>query len=181
MATFVGVGESGVTHDVFAYAADGTVWNGSSFVAWVNGSFATYRVTATEQGTSGRFYATLPANTYQWELRVRAGTLADSEVVWAENVDRVDEILDELAELQTALEVGETVYTLYITSGDGRRASGATVSISTDEAGTNVIAAGVADSTGKLALPLPDGTLYVWARHSKFTFDNPTEITIPEA
>jgi len=81
-------GATGITHDFFCYDSTGKVWNGSAFVTWADVDYATYRVTATERGTSGTFTGTAPAGTSQWEMRVRAGTLAASYVVWAEKGPR---------------------------------------------------------------------------------------------
>jgi hypothetical protein len=83
----VGYGATGVTHDFFAYNASNQVWNGSAFVAWVDANYATYRITATESGTSGRFTGNTPdAATTRYELRIRSGTLAGSGVVWEESI-----------------------------------------------------------------------------------------------
>ena len=79
-------GASGTTHDFFCYDATGQVWNGSAFVAWDDDDYATYRVTATERGTSGTFTGTEPTGTASWEMRVRGASLAASYVVWAEQV-----------------------------------------------------------------------------------------------
>jgi len=174
---FVGMGDTGVDHDVNAENAAGAVWNGTAYVPWDDDDFEDYRIPATEKGTSGEFLATLPAGTVRWKLRVREATLADSVVVHEELVSRDVEILAAIAALANS---GETVFTLYITSSDARRAAGATVTITSDEAGTLPVFTGITDANGKLLAPLPDGTYYVWARHSRFAFDNPTEITVPE-
>lgn len=79
-------GASGTTHDFFCYDDTGQVWNGSAFVAWVDANYATYRVTATERGTSGTFTGADPDGTQSYEMRVRSGTLAGSYVVWAEQI-----------------------------------------------------------------------------------------------
>lgn len=78
----IGYGTSGTTHDFYCYNQSGQVWNGSAFVTWVDGNYASYRVTATETGTSGRFTGTAPAGTANYELRVRGASLAQSYVVW---------------------------------------------------------------------------------------------------
>jgi len=79
-------GATGVSHDCFCYDAAGLVWNGTTFVAWVDANYAAYRVAATERGTSGTFTATEPDGTMRWEMRVRGASLAASYVVWAETV-----------------------------------------------------------------------------------------------
>lgn len=79
---------TGVSHDFFFYDATGLVWNGTTFVAWVDANYAAYRVAATERGTSGTFTGTAPAGTARWEMRVQSGTLAGSYVVWADDGPR---------------------------------------------------------------------------------------------
>jgi hypothetical protein len=68
--------DSGLTVDYFAYNASGSVWNGSAYVAWADGDFATYRIAATEVGTSGRYSGTLPSDAVTFELRERGVTAA---------------------------------------------------------------------------------------------------------
>ncbi len=80
-------GATGVLHDCFCYNDAGLVWNGTAFVAWVDANYLTYRVAATERGTSGTFTATEPAGTSIFELRVRGASLAASYVVWAESIE----------------------------------------------------------------------------------------------
>lgn len=72
------------SHDFVAYDAANQVWNGAAFVAWVDADYAAYRVTATEQGTSGRYVGNEPAGATHYELRVRGATLALSYVVWTD-------------------------------------------------------------------------------------------------
>ena len=72
MADMVGYGSSGLDHDFFAYNSAGDVWNGAAFVTWSDVDFASYRITATEQGTSGRFKASPPADAVSYELREQA-------------------------------------------------------------------------------------------------------------
>lgn len=75
---------SGQLYDFNCFDTDGSVWNGSAFVAWADGDYLAYRVPATEAGTSGRFTATAPTGTARWEMRLRGATLAISYVVAAD-------------------------------------------------------------------------------------------------
>jgi hypothetical protein len=88
----LGYGESGTDHDFFVYDANGDVWNGSAFVTWVDGDYQTYRVAATEVGSTGRFEDADVSGAANYELRERAATLADSVVVWTEDVVTKTEI-----------------------------------------------------------------------------------------
>lgn len=97
MALMVGYGISGSTHDFFAYDASGNVWNGAAFVTFSAGSYTTYRVTATETSTTGRFTGTLPTDAVAYELRLRSGTLAGSVVVsFVEDVTNTSVIVSQL-------------------------------------------------------------------------------------
>jgi hypothetical protein len=79
----IGYGDPTVLYDFFAYNAAGQVWNGSSFVAWADGNYTTYRIAASQVGTSGKFVATAPSGMAHYEMRERAVTLAASYPVWA--------------------------------------------------------------------------------------------------
>lgn len=81
----IGYGQSGTTHDFFAYNSSGSVWNGAAYVTWSDGDYATYRITAIEVGTTGRFTGTAPASAVTYELRERGATLALSYVSWTDS------------------------------------------------------------------------------------------------
>ena len=55
----------------------GQIWNGSSFGAYATASYATYPITAAEQGTASGFYtATMPSSTagsYSVEAKLQSG------------------------------------------------------------------------------------------------------------
>ena len=77
----MGHGPTGVAHDFFVFDSNYNVWNGSGFVPWNDADYVSYRVAATELGTSGRFISFNPIGTSYYELRIRGGTLAASTVV----------------------------------------------------------------------------------------------------
>ncbi len=53
----------------------------------------------------------------------------------------------------------------------------ATVWVSTDSVGTNIVARGTTDQNGQITFQLDDGTVYVWSAKSGYTFVNPdTEV-----
>lgn len=81
----IGYGISGNTHDFFCFNSSGQVWNGSAFVTWADGDYVSYRVTATEVGTTGRFTGTAPSGTETYELRERGASLALSYVTWTDD------------------------------------------------------------------------------------------------
>lgn len=68
--------------DFFCRNATAQWWNGSAFEAYNAANIATYRIAATESpASSGLYEATEPTGTVEFELRVRAATLADSYIV----------------------------------------------------------------------------------------------------
>lgn len=85
---FVGKITPGSTVDLFAYDADGDLWNGSAYVTPPLSAAdpMAYRVAVTEKG-DGRAYATLPADAATYELRERAATYGTSYVVWVGTVE----------------------------------------------------------------------------------------------
>lgn len=57
-------------------SAVGTIWNGAAFAAYNSANYATYPITATEQGTSGYYVANMPAavaGIYNVLAKVQAG------------------------------------------------------------------------------------------------------------
>lgn len=104
----IGYGTSGTTHDFFCYNAAGQVWNGSTFVTWADGDYASYRVTATEVGTTGRFTGTAPSGTETYELRERGASLALSYAVWTENLQVKNEV-DKIPRAAAAITAGGDV------------------------------------------------------------------------
>jgi hypothetical protein len=92
--TLIGYGKSGVTHDFFAYNANGAVWNGTAFVTPAAADFATYRIAAAETATGSRRYVgTAPAGAIWYELRRRGASLAASSVVYEDEVEGAAELI----------------------------------------------------------------------------------------
>lgn len=89
-SVFVGSDTTGLAASrcVFAYDADGSVWNASTS-AWAGAPAAAadptaYRISVTEVGGTGRYYAELPAGTVFTELRKAEATVGASTVRWDE-------------------------------------------------------------------------------------------------
>ena len=81
------IGDSGISYDSFFYNAANEVWNGTVFVAWADVDFASYRVAATETGTSGEFpVPTPPTGATRYVMRERGATLALSYKAYADNL-----------------------------------------------------------------------------------------------
>jgi len=83
-----GYGDTAELYDFYAYNAAGQVWNGAAFVNFANGDYVSYRIAATQLGSSGRFQAAAPAGTFSYEMRLRGASLAASYVVWTERGPR---------------------------------------------------------------------------------------------
>lgn len=86
----IGYGTSGTAHSFYAYSASGQVWNGAAFEAWNAANYLTYRITATELASSGRFTGTTPTGTLSYELRVNGASLALSVPVWESDPQATD-------------------------------------------------------------------------------------------
>jgi len=69
------------------------------------------------------------------------------------------------------------VYTL-ISSVDSSPIASATVWVTTDQAGTNVIASGTTDTNGEVTFYLDTGTYYVWREKAGWNFTNPDTETV---
>lgn len=114
----IGYGTSGTTHDFFCYNAAGQVWNGSAFVTWADGDYASYRVTATEVGTTGRFTGTAPSGTETYELRERGASVAASYVVWTDDQKLKDDAATAVSQTSDiAAEVWDAPYASHVTTG----------------------------------------------------------------
>ena len=57
----------------------------------------------------------------------------------------------------------------------GTPIDGAAVWVTTDSAGTDVIASGTTNDSGEVTFYLDAGTKYIWRSRSGFNFDNPDE------
>jgi len=66
----------------------------------------------------------------------------------------------------------EWTYTL-TDSVTGALIDGASVWVTTDAAGSNVIASGTTNDSGQVTFYLDAGTRYVWRSRSGYSFDNP--------
>jgi hypothetical protein len=94
--TATGRGVSGGSYDFFRFNEAGQVWDGSAYVDLVEIDYQDYRIAATEVSTTGWFTASLPSGPGWYDMRIRAGTWADSHLV-AYGYDRESEIQDAVA------------------------------------------------------------------------------------
>lgn len=86
------IGDSGISYDFFFYNADNEVWNGTAFVTWSDVDFASYRVAATETGTSGEFpVPTPPTGATRYVMRERGATLALSYKTYTHDLKLSDD------------------------------------------------------------------------------------------
>lgn len=63
-------GATGASYNFRCYNASNQVWNGSAYENYSAANYVSYRVTATEQGTSGDYTGTEPALCVFYELRI---------------------------------------------------------------------------------------------------------------
>lgn len=82
----IGYGTSGRSHDFFVFNLSGSVWDGAEFVTWLDANYASYRISATETGSSGRFTANDISGASYYDMRERGATLSLSYIVWSDDV-----------------------------------------------------------------------------------------------
>lgn len=68
---------------------------------------------------------------------------------------------------------GATSKTYTLTDDDAQPIPDADIWVTTDEAGSNVIASGKTDQNGQVTFYLDSGTVYIWRQKSGWNFDNP--------
>ena len=74
---------------------------------------------------------------------------------------------------------GSNSCTLTVNDDGGSPVEGVAVWVTTDEAGTNVVAGTeYTDASGEVPFLLDDGTYYCWKQHSDHTFTNPQSFTV---
>jgi hypothetical protein len=73
---------------------------------------------------------------------------------------------------------GATEHTVTILDDESAAVPGADVWVTSDEAGSTVIASGTSDSNGQVTFYLDTGTVYVWAQKAGYNISNPTAVTI---
>jgi hypothetical protein len=81
--------------------------------------------------------------------------------------------------INTGAGAGTILHTYTITdSADGTPIDGVEVWVSTDAAGSNVIASGYTNSSGVVSFMLDAGTYYFWRKRSGYNFTNPDTETV---
>ena len=87
--------------------------------------------------------------------------------------DTLETLSDQLDDVVT-LGAGAITFTYTLTSSvDSSPIASATVWVTTDQAGSNVVASGTTDTNGEVVFYLDAGTYYVWREKSGFNFTNP--------
>lgn len=110
-----------------------------------------------------------------------AATIADA--VWDETMadhTTAGTTGEKLNDTCCPLGSGAVTSTYTITdSGTGFPIQGVTVTVTTDLAGTNIIAAGTTDASGEIDFYLDPGTYYMWSYKLGYSFTNPdTEVVV---
>jgi len=73
---------------------------------------------------------------------------------------------------------GSISYTVTVNDASSNPLDGAELWVTTDSAGTNIIASGTTNALGQFTFQLDAGGYYLWVRHSGYNRDNPTAITV---
>ncbi len=119
-------------------------------------------------------YTVIPAGIYNSLIAYTALISVDT---WAiEGEDATDQLRD--AVLDTG--IGGTVWTYTLTSTEAGTPAieDARVWVTSDEAGTTVLASGYTDASGEIIFYLDTGTVYVWRQKGGYNFTNPDTETV---
>lgn len=143
-----------------------------------NGSDTAESVVVANKAT-GRYTATatIPASYAAGDIveiyvAATVATVAGGAVVWSASVQtrRIHEM--------ATLGAGAVTFVYTVTNSvDSQPIPGVDVWVTTDEAGTNVVARGTTDAGGEVTFYLDAGTAYFWRQLAGWTFTNPdTEV-----
>jgi hypothetical protein len=77
-----------------------------------------------------------------------------------------------------SLGAGAVTHTVTVKDASNTPIDGAEVWITTDLAGTNVVASGATNSHGQITFMLDAGSYYEWVQHGSHNFSNPTAATV---
>jgi hypothetical protein len=92
--------------------------------------------------------------------------------------DTLETLSDQLDDV-TTLGSGAITFTYTLTSSvDSSPVASATVWVTTDQAGTNVVASGTTDTNGAVTFYLDAGTYYIWREKAGWNFTNPDTETV---
>lgn len=184
---------------------DGKVWNTSSkiFETWGNLSIADYVVNATYK--NGLLYTVefpldISRGYYTMMIFLQSGVSPNVDNdIWIgsmssywdkDNNNLVGVRVDTLVEYSSgerfsekALEATETrgtgniKKTYTVKDGDGNPMDNVEVWVTSDEAGTHIVASGITNIQGEVDFYLNAGTYYVWSQKAGYNFTNPdTEV-----
>jgi hypothetical protein len=90
-----------------------------------------------------------------------------------------DSVLVNLIAPSSSIGAGSVEYTITVQDNSSNPLDGAEVWVTTDEAGTNVVAGTLnTDALGLVTFLLDPGNYWVWVQHSGYNGTNPTSITV---
>jgi hypothetical protein len=117
------------------------------------------------------------AGEYKLELhRIDAAVSAIPTTPLLTNDARLDN-LDAKISTRTTLGAGATSWTYNVKDGPGNNLPDVTVWVTSDIAGTVMLASGITNASGNVTFNLDAGTVYVWSQKSGYNFSNPdTEV-----
>lgn len=101
----------------------------------------------------------------------------DQQDLYSYTSDLITTNLDAKVSLRSTLGVGAITWTYNLVDNLAVPIADATVWVTSDLAGTNVIASGITDALGNVSFYLDAGTVYIWCQKSGYNFTNPdTEV-----
>jgi len=92
--------------------------------------------------------------------------------------DTLEDLSDQLDNISTTAGAGAVTWTVTIEDGNSDPVNDADVWVTSDQAGTNVLASGETDSSGQVTFYLDTGTVYMWVQKPGYDFTNPTTVTV---
>jgi len=189
--TALGSGKTGLTDVTLDVYKNGTISVTAGTAAEVGDGVYKYSLAAGTVNAEGEYIAIfktadtsvdqkhIPA---MWVIQKAGVEYLDASIIAAGTAirgadnDTLKTLSDQIDDVQS-LGVGAIEWTYNLLDGDGVAIADADIWVTTDEAGTIVVASGDTDSSGNVTFFLDAGTYYVWGQKSGYDFTNPdTEV-----
>jgi len=150
--------------------------NGTNANKWYRGSDASWQVAEAVAGAAthradGHWYLSLPSAVWTRNVRYRLYAKEEGNL----HIPVGEDIIGELGQAGA----GSTASIYTVLDGDANPIDGASVWVSTDVAGSNVVASGVTNALGKVTFYLDAGTYYIWSQKAGYDFTNPDIEVVP--
>lgn len=119
----------------------------------------------------------LPANVVRWDDNPMSGTLPALQGADGDTLETLSDQIDGISACGAGS--GAVSYPITVNNESSNPIDGVEVWITTDSAGTNVVAGTLStDASGIVTFMLDAGSYYVWRQKSGYNFTNPVAITV---